>query len=132
MHDYRDNDFKHFGDVEEAACYIGDFCTKWGRMSVRQCKEKFGTARVYCSFGFWNIHSITHPQYVYNQYPQWLWKLDCNYGRFLVIPLSYVAIPWQKLIYKIAYKRAAIKYSHIIKEILVGADYPELLKGIRK
>ena len=41
MHHYGDG-FEYFNDVESAASYIGDYLRKWGRVGVRQTKEKYG------------------------------------------------------------------------------------------
>lgn len=100
----------------------------WGEWS--QMKEKYGTARVYCSFGLHQIHSITHPGYVFNQYPKWLWVLDCHYGHRLLRLFQPLVIKWQTFIYRLAYKKALKKFPHIKDEILGGADYRELLKGL--
>lgn len=60
--------FPFFDDVEEAAYYIGNYLRKWGRMQVHQTKEKFGSARVYLSFGWNNLHDLIFPGYAYCQY----------------------------------------------------------------
>lgn len=49
MHIWGDG-FEYFYEVGEAANYIGKFCRKYGRIGVRDTKEKYGTARVYCRF----------------------------------------------------------------------------------
>jgi hypothetical protein len=116
--------------ISDAANYIGKFLRRWGRVSVTQTKEKYGTARVYCAFGWYQIHSITHPGYVYSRYPRWLWRLDCYYGNYLTRPLNYLAVPFQKWLYRIAYQRALRKWPHLAGEILMGADFIELLMGL--
>lgn len=123
-------DFQYFSDVEDAAYEIGQFCTRWGRISVGQSKEKYGSARVYCHFGWYQLHCITHPGYAYSQYPHWLWKLDCTLGGRIVRPFWFIVNPWQKFIYRLAYKRAIKKYPHIRDEILAGADWPDRLEGL--
>lgn len=44
--------------------------------------------------------------------------------------LNRLVIPYQKWIYRKAYSQAANKYSHLTDEILVMADFGELLDGI--
>lgn len=122
--------FEYFREVELAAQEIGDFCKKWGRMGVWQTKEKYGTARVYCSFGLWGFHSLINPGYARNRWPSWLWKLDCDYGTRVITPFNWFIAHYQIFIYKIAYKRAIKKYPFIKKEILVCADYSEYLKKV--
>jgi len=128
-HDWGD-DWPYFGDVSLAASEIGHFCRKWGRINVTQTKEKFGTCRVYLSFGWNQIHSITHPGYYRSQYPKWLWTLDCLYFSKIIRLSNKFIIPIQIKIYQLAYKRALQKYPHIREEILVAADYPECLLDI--
>lgn len=122
--------FPHFNDVGKAADEIGDFCVKWGRINVRQTKEKFGTVRVYCSLSIWGFHSLIYPRYVYSQFPDWLWKLDCKIGTKILSPFRFLFGKHQAFIYRLAYKRALKKYPHIRKEILDCADYSELLKSL--
>lgn len=128
MHHWGDG-FPYFSDVESAAYEIGKFCKKWGRISVTQTKEKFGTARVYTSFGWYGLQSITHPGYVYTRYPLWVHSFDIFViGKlFRLIQINRVVIPFQKVIYKLAYKRTIKKYPHIKEEIIDGADWEELL-----
>lgn len=123
-----------FRQVDDAAYEIGQFCRFWGRIGVRQTKEKYGISRVYCSFGFHQLFSITHPGYVFNRYPQWLWHLDCIYisKLFRFIRLDNLVVPYQRFIYRLAYSRALKKYSLIREEILNGADYQETLKSLYK
>jgi hypothetical protein len=119
-----------FIDVGNAADEIGQFCRRWGRISVTQTKEKFGTARVYCHFGIHQMHSITHPGYVYSRYPNWLWHIDCRFIAkfFNFIRLHKIITPYQIWIYKLAYKRAFKKYPHIVDEIYYGADQQQLIE----
>lgn len=132
MHRWGDKDFtdEMFNDVENAAREIGEFCRKWGRINVRQTKEKYGTARVYCSFGWTQLFSITHPGYVYSRYPQWLWSLDVFYISRIITRLNWVVVPLHTRLYRYAYKRTIKRYPHIRSEILWAADYPECLKNL--
>ena len=127
MHDWG-GDFKNFYEVGQAADEIGEFCRRWGRIGVRQTKEKYGTARVYCSLGWYQLHCITHPGHCYSRYPKWLWKFDINYLSKIIrrIPI----IRYHKFIYRLAYKRALRKYPFIRDEIIYGADWSEFLEGL--
>lgn len=131
MHSWGDG-FEYFGEVGKAANEIGKFCRRYGRIMVTTTKEKYGTSRVYCMFGLHSLHTLTHPGYVYSQYPQWLWTLDIWYLSkfFRFKPINYVTIRWQIFIYRLAYKKAIKKYPFIRKEILNGSDYPEILKDL--
>ena len=131
MHTWGD-DFKYFGEVGDAAFEIGQFCKRYGRISVTQTKEKYGTARVYCHFGWTSLHGLVYPGYVYSQFPKWLWTADVYYIGPLLRkwPLGVIMVKYQLFIYRLAYKRALKKYPMIREEILVGADFDEYLKGL--
>lgn len=132
MHNWS-GDFKYFGEVGEAADYIGDFCKRWGRIFVSQTKEKYGEARVYCHFGGLSLHSFLFPGWCYKRkgFPQWLWSLDIWYlskvfGLFTRLGFG----RYQQFIYRLAYKRALKKWPMIREEIIFGADYSELLEDL--
>ena len=121
MHFWGDS-FQHFDDVERAAYEIGSFCRRWGRIGVVQTKEKFGTVRVYCSFGLIYLHELLYPGYCYVRGPYWLMTLPL----FKHVPTLWL----QKRVYRAAYERALKKYPHIREEILHCADWPEYLEGL--
>lgn len=124
MHFYNDEpEWPYFCDVANAAHFIGKFLKKWGRVNVRQTKEKFGTARVYCNFGWYQLHDIFYPGYVRNQFPAWLWRLDCNYAPHIMRIINPLITAYHVWLYKLAYKKAIKKWPHIKKEIIYGADY---------
>lgn len=129
MHSWGDG-FKYFGEVGQAADEIGQFCRRWGRINVTCTKEKWGSARVYCSFGWSQLFSITHPGYVYSRYPEWLWSFDIRYLSRLISKFNFIVVPYQRLIYRLAYRRAIKKYPMIVREILGGADWDELLEDL--
>jgi hypothetical protein len=125
MHFYGDEDFKYWADLDKAAVFIGDVCRTWGRISVRQVKEKYGTVRVYCSLYCENLHDLFYPGYVYIQHkPYRLWTFP------FFVWLRFLTRPYQKFVYRLAYQLAVKKWPHITKEILCCADWPELLKGL--
>jgi len=150
MHRWGD-DFD-FAAVSYAARDIARFCKRWGRIGVRDYKEKYGTARVYCGFGYTSFHGLIWPGHMFCRFPfgvsrlgwklngTWigkklghiLWVADLRLSEVLlrnkfVEPLL---IKYQIWIYKKAYERALKKYPHIVREILCGADYPEFLKHL--
>lgn len=118
----------------QAACAaeeIGLFLRKW-RVPVRDYKEKYGTVRVYTDLGWYNLHSIFYPGYVYCQFPEWLWSFDVYHGHKL---LKYTGINWLSVklhmfLYRLAYKKAVAKYPEIRDNILNFADWSDLLKGL--
>lgn len=126
MHTWGDEgvDWEGIGDAAE---YIGRNLRRWGRVGVTTTKEKYGTVRVYCGFGWYQLFSITHPGYVYSRYPNWLWSLDCLYLSRLIRPLNRVVVPYQRWLYTYFYGRALKKWPHLRLEILSGADWNELL-----
>lgn len=131
MHNWGD-EFLYFEEVGEAAEYIGRFLRKWARVSVTNTKEKYGTVRVYCSFGWSQFFSITHPGYAYSRYPKWLWNLDVSYGSKLIhlLRINNIIIPLQTMLYRYVYKQAIKKWPMIREEILNGADWDEYLGGL--
>lgn len=129
MHDWSDRDVDWPG-ISDAAYWIGKQLMTYGRMGVSDMKEKFGTVRVYVSFGWYQFHTIFKPGYHYSQWPKWLWYLDCVYGSRAIWLLNYVAIPYHKWLYRQVYKQALKKWPHLAKEILCGADWTELLVGL--
>lgn len=129
MHNWGDQNVDWQG-IEEAASFIGDYLLKHGRISVMQTKEKYGTVRVYCYLGWESLHSITHPGYMYTQYPKILAELDYRIFGPIIRKFNKIVIPYQEYIYRKAYKKAIEKWPHLILEILDGADYDELLKGL--
>ena len=126
MHYYGDEGID-FGEIDNVAYEIGDFLS-WGRISVRQCKEKYGTVRVYCHMGFSCFHSIIWPQHMWI-HKWWPYKLDLAIFRVIEPIVNKIVLPIQKRIYILGYKRAITKYPHLYKEILGSADFGELFEG---
>lgn len=116
--------------INAAAEYIGINLRRWGRINVTQWKEKYGTVRVYCSLGWYQLHSITHPGYVYSRYPKWLWGLDVMYFSKVVTKFNFIISRYHSFIYRHFYKKALKKWPHLREEILQCADYDELLEGL--
>jgi hypothetical protein len=100
-----------------------------GRVGVHS-KEKYGTARwsLYLCDG--TLHSLTHPGYVYSQYPKWLWSFDIMYR-----PIRFIAPIirlWQRLVIKGTFVYLCYKYPHIVKEIVQDAPRELLTKKLAK
>lgn len=127
MHDWGDEGVDWVG-IGNAAHYLSTYMKKWGRLSAHS-KEKYGTVRCYCHFGYLSLHGLIYPGYVYNQFPKWLWHLDCMYiSKFLQFFFEKPYVKWQVFIYKRAYQNALKKWPHLRKEILCAADHRELIK----
>lgn len=109
------------GNIAE---YIGEWLRKYARINVMQYKEKFGTVRVYCYFGWDDLGSITHPGYYYR--PKW--GSYCRWIRHL----NWLIVPLQIAFYRLRYKQAIKKWPHLQDEILCCADYHDLLEGLWK
>lgn len=131
-HEWGDTDFdwEALGKAEQI---VNRVCNKWFRLGVHT-KEKYGTLRcsVYPFDG--SLHSITHPGYVYCQYPKWLWNINCSMSYWgSRRPYSWfvrLIIMFQMHVgYRLAYYIAMKKYPHIAEEICVDADYPEYIIG---
>lgn len=126
MHIWREENFDWDG-LNKATDYIDSYLRKF-RVNVNQAKEKFGTCRIYCFFGWYCLLNITHPgNYSYRKYPKWLIIMDI-YIFSKVIPLfNFIILPIHKWVYRRAYLNATKKYPHLITEICCSADYKELL-----
>ena len=104
-------------------CHIGRF--------GGQLKEKFGGLRFYAFFSDGTLYSLCKPGYYYCHWPKWWWRFDLAViSRFTRYSgLLWLIRRWQHFIYNLAYQRAIKKYPHIREEILMDADYLELIKG---
>ena len=113
--------------IDDAARIIGTTFRRWGRLMCHE-KEKYGTVRAYVMFGNLCLHGLVYPAHVSNQFPLWLWHLDCLYiGPCLRYFFGKAFVWWQAKVYRYAYHRALKKYPHLRKEILCCADCDELL-----
>lgn len=128
MHDWSDENVDWEG-INDAAAYIGHWLIHWARMPVSNYKEKFGTVRVYCHFGWHGVYAIWRPHYAW--YPKWwpmtldFWLADTWAFRLLnkaVVVLQQKAYVWR-------YKKAVEKWPHLREEILSAADWGELFDG---
>jgi hypothetical protein len=125
----KDFDWEALNEAERIVRRI----TKLFRIGVHT-KEKYGTLRcsVYLFDG--SPHSITHPGYVYNQYPVWLWRISCNMSYWgSRRPYSWLVSAIRGLQlnvgYRLAFYVAMKKYPHIAEEICVNVDYHEYIIG---
>ena len=128
MHQWGDEDVDWAG-IDDAAFFIADWLKTWVRMPIRDYKEKYGTVRIYCSFGWYGIYSIWRPSYCW--YPKW-WpiRLDCWANNTFLFQLLNRLVTWvHKKAYVWRYKQAVKKWPHLYKEIVSMADYGELFEG---
>ena len=112
--------------INDAAAFIGEGLRRWGRMNVTQYKEKFGTVRVYCSFGVTCLWQLVRPGWIYYKGPKALQRVGMNYWPFLRL-LNYLVVPYHAWLYKRYYRLARKRWPHLEEEIYRGADYCELL-----
>jgi len=117
-------------ELDTIAREIGTTLRDRYRIDVSQFKEKYGTVRVYCTFGWWNLHSLIYPGYHFNRFPRWLQRLDDVLLGPIVHQLGRFFIPLQQKAYRQQYARAIVKYPHHRTAILACADWPEYLKGL--
>lgn len=115
--------------INDAAAYIGYWLRKWLRMHVSDVKEKFGTVRVYCSFGWDTFYSIVYPGYMWVK-PWWPYKLDLMVSAHIMPFINRFAVPLQQWAYARRYKKAVQKWPHLYSEIVSGADWGELFEGV--
>ena len=115
---------------DAAAYFIHRYLVKYGRISVRQSKEKFGTVRVYCHLGYFGFYNLFYPGRMWVHWPKWLYALDLKFGRPVMQILNKVIVPYHKFIYRRAYKKVVEKYPAIKENILCTADFSNLLEGL--
>jgi hypothetical protein len=115
-HVWGDKDFD-WESLREAEHDIHRVCYRLGRLCV-STKEKWGTLRVTVYWWGGDIRALFYP---------------CRYGRFCSwtrwIGLQWLVHKWQRWVYRYAYARIVKKYPHIRDELLVDADYPEMIEG---
>lgn len=131
MHDWSDETVDWQG-INDAAEFIGEGLRKWGRICVYGYKEKFGTVRVDCFFGWATFHAIVRPGYMW--IPKWWpWGLDLFLSRYIFAPGGmlnrWFIVPFHYKLYRWHYKKAVEKWPHLREEILSAADYGEVLEG---
>lgn len=127
MHNWGDENVDWEG-INNAAQFIARNLVRWGRMGVRDYKEKFGTVRVYVGMGWYSLLSFTHPGYChYGPYPDWLAKFDIWYGHWLGRLTNWVVMPYHQWLYRQVYRAAIRRWPHLRKEILAGCDWHEIL-----
>lgn len=108
------------------AYYIGSNLRKWGRINVTDCKEKFGSVRVYVIFGINGLHSIFYPGYHYYQ-KEYIRKIDGflstnKIAQIILQVVNFFVVPYQKMVYQIVYNKALYKFFPIFDKIYYFAD----------
>jgi hypothetical protein len=125
MHDWSEKDFDWNG-LYSAIDEIYADLKKW-RVPVRDWKEKYGTCRIYCSLGWNSLHEIVYPGHIYYRFPRWLVHMDIYYLSRIVRFFNFIVLPIHEWVYERAYRKATLKYPHLIREICCCADFVELL-----
>ncbi len=129
MHDWSDKNVDWKG-IDDAAYYIAHWLKVWARVGVLDYKEKYGTVRVYCVFGWHGAYAVWRPAHCW--YPKWwpmrldFWLADARLWQ----RINDIVIPLQRKAYAWRYKKAVQKWPHLYKEIVSMADYGELLEGV--
>lgn len=129
MHQWGDEDVDWKG-IDDAAYFIGRWLRTYVRMDVRDIKEKFGTVRIYCSFGWYGLYPIWRPGYCW--YPKW-WPMRLDFwlaDTFVFRQLNRLVVKVQQRAYAWRYKKAVQKWPHLYKEIVSAADWGELFEGV--
>ena len=111
---------------------IGRRLRKYGRMPVRDMKEKYGTWRVYCSFGWYSLHDFLYPGHAFIRYPKFLAnilysRIGYEIDTYIFRIINLVIIPYHKWLYRKVYLHLLRKYPECADSIIHGMDYPELL-----
>lgn len=127
IHQWGEENFDWKG-LDEAGWYIGRWLRTWTRLSVFDIKEKFGSLRIYCHFGWDCFYSIWRPSHCWIS-PWWPYRLDLAVSKYVMPIINILIIPLQKKAYVWRYKKAVEKWPHLRDEILSDADYGELFEG---
>lgn len=128
MRSYDDTiDYKLLNDT---MMYIVTYMKRWGNIGAHY-KEKYGSIRISPYFFDGSLHSITHPGYVYSQYPDWLWKLDCKYIQpfFENKSITNWIRSYQYKVYRRAYQNALKLYPNA-REYMCKLEIDDALYGI--
>lgn len=116
--------------INAAAKFIATNLKRWGRVQVRDYKEKWGTVRVYCSLGWHQFHCITHPGYFREYNPIPITTVGIYSGSKIISVINPIVQRYHAWLYRAVYWLALKKWPHLKQEILNASDYDELLKGL--
>jgi hypothetical protein len=129
IHLWGEKDFDWDG-LNAAIAFIAEGLLK-RRINVRQYKEKFGGARIYCSLGLLSFEQLLRPGHCFSRWPYWARWLD--YSRLAHVirkVLNLVVYPYHCRVYREHYRLAVIMWPHLRAEILEPADWPKVLEGL--
>lgn len=129
MHSWGDKGVDWKG-INAAAYFIAHWLKTWVRMPIQDYKEKFGTVRIYCGFGWHGVYSIWRP--MHHWYPKW-WPMRLDFwlaNTWAWGQLNRVVVKLQQKAYAWRYKKAVEKWPHLHDEIVSQADYGELFEGV--
>ena len=128
MHSWGDKDVDWEG-INDAAYFIAKNLKRWGRIGVTDYKEKFGTVRVYCHFGWISFYSLWRPGYCWVS-TWWPYKLDMTiWNTRPALWLQKKIMAYQTFVYRLVYRVAVARWPHLYKEIVSAADFGELFEG---
>lgn len=127
QHNWGDEEFDWMA-LDNAIRHMDKVMRRW-RIQVRQSKEKWGQARIYCSLGLAWWPQLTHPGYQWNPWPKWARRFA--YGPTWLLDLANVlVVPIHKWAYLHAYRGAVKRWPHIKHEIMDAADFEPLLDSL--
>lgn len=132
MHQWGDETFD-WQQLDESIEKVDSFMRFWGRIGVAS-KEKFGCARIYVSFWDGTLHGLLYPSLDWgntrNRFPRWLQYLDshCFTRLFSRMKLMHLVHWYQSKIYGMAYSRGLKAGPKVKIELVINADFPELIK----
>lgn len=127
MHNWGDENVDWKG-INDAAYYIAHWLATYPRVAVFDYKEKYGTVRISCSFGWTSIYSIWRPRHCWVS-KWWPYRLDLWLMNNIFSWVNRIIIPLQMRAYAWRYKKAVQKWPHLYDEIVSMADYDELFEG---
>ena len=124
-HNWGDEDVDWEG-INDAGYFIADYLSKYGRIHIGDVKEKWGEVRVSCYFGHWDLYTLLYPKRYQVRGPL-KFMTNIRVPKFVN---DLFIVPYQRLLYRRAYRLAIRRWPHLREEILGGADWDELLIGL--
>ena len=121
---------KNGNDLDSAISYIMKTWKRYGRIGSHG-KEKYGTFRdhVYFYRGYWAIHELVNPGYVYYRWPRLFMHCEIFLGNVIQFLRLYKPIQWyQSKVYNYAVQKMCKKYPNIVDELVSDLDGYELIK----
>jgi len=117
--------------------FLSNRLNSMGLIRIDDSKTKFNQIRVYVRFGAFYVGDLVPYGIMYglrfaNLFRHTAFKIPYYKLDRIRIPgfINYLLIPYQRFVYRQVYKYTIKKFPKYRENLLSGADYPELLKGI--